>query len=54
MYNVPTSARNAIVSMVKKAEDNVLRVMTTLVITATVPKWDASKWASRRLVQDGN
>ena len=31
--NAPTAARNAIVTVAKKVEDNVLRVMTALVIT---------------------
>ena len=33
VHNMPTAARNAIVSMAKKVEDNVLRVMTVPVIT---------------------
>ena len=33
VYNVPTAAHNAIVSMAKKVEDNVLHVMTAMVIT---------------------
>ena len=33
VHNVPTAARNAIVSMAKKVEDNVLRVMTAPVVT---------------------
>ena len=33
VHNVPTAARNAIVSVAKKVEDNILRVMTTPVIT---------------------
>ena len=32
VHNVPTAAQNAIVSVPKKVEDNVLHVMTTLVI----------------------
>ena len=32
VHNVPTAARNAIVSIAKKVEDNVLHVMTALVI----------------------
>ena len=40
VYNVPTAAHNAIVSIVKKVEDNILCVMTTPVITppSTTPK----------------
>ena len=33
VHNVPTAARNAIVSVAKKVEDNVLCAMTALVIT---------------------
>ena len=33
VHNVLTAARNAIVSMAKKAEDNVLYVMTVPVVT---------------------
>ena len=33
MHNVPTAARNAVVSMAKKVEDNILRVMTAPVVT---------------------
>ena len=33
VHNVPTAARNAVVSVAKKIEDNVLRVMTALVVT---------------------
>ena len=33
VHNMPTAACNAIVSMAKKVEDNVLRVMTAPVIT---------------------
>ena len=33
MHNVPTAARNAVVSVAKKVEDNVLRVMTVPVVT---------------------
>ena len=32
-HNVPTAARNAAISVAKKVEDNVLRVMTAPVIT---------------------
>ena len=39
VHNAPTAARNTIVSMAKKVEDNVLRVMTAPVVTppSTVP-----------------
>ena len=33
VHNVPTAAHNAVVSMAKKVEDNVLHVMTAPVIT---------------------
>ena len=33
VHNTPTAARNAVVSVAKKVEDNVLRVMTAPVIT---------------------
>ena len=33
VYNPPMAACNAVVSMAKKVEDNVLHVMTALVIT---------------------
>ena len=33
VHNTPTAARNAIVSVAKKVEDNVLRMMTAPVIT---------------------
>ena len=33
VHNVPTTTHNAIVSIAKKVEDNVLRVMTIPVIT---------------------
>ena len=33
VHNAPTAAHNAIVSMAKKVEDNILCVMTTPVIT---------------------
>ena len=33
VHNAPMAARNAIVSVAKKVEDNVLHVMTTPVIT---------------------
>ena len=33
VHNAPTAARNAIVSVAKKVEDNVLRVMTAPVVT---------------------
>ena len=33
VHNAPTAARNAVVSVAKKVEDNVLRVMTAPVIT---------------------
>ena len=32
VHNVPTAAHNTIVFVVKKVEDNILHVMTTLVI----------------------
>ena len=32
VHNAPTAAHNAIVSMVKKVKDNILRVMTALVV----------------------
>ena len=40
VHNVPTAAQNAIVSIAKKVEDNVLYVMTMLVITlpSAMPK----------------
>ena len=40
VHNVPTAARNAIVSMAKKVEDSVFHVMTTPVVTwpSTTPK----------------
>ena len=40
VHNVPTACRNAVVSVAKKVEDNVLRVMTTPVVTppSTMPK----------------
>ena len=40
VHNVPTSAQNAIVSIAKKLEDNILCVMTTPVIMppSIVPK----------------
>ena len=39
VHNAPMAARNAVVSMAKKVEDNVLRVMTAPVVTppSTVP-----------------
>ena len=33
VHNVPMAAHNAVVSVAKKVKDNVLHVMTTLVIT---------------------
>ena len=33
VHNAPTAARNAVVSMAKKVEDNVLCVMTAPVVT---------------------
>ena len=33
VHNVPTAAQNAVVSVAKKVKDNVLHVMTTLVVT---------------------
>ena len=33
VHNVPTAARNAVVSVAKKVEDNVLHVMTAPVVT---------------------
>ena len=40
VHNAPMAACNAIVSMVKKVEDNILRVMTALVVTppSAMPK----------------
>ena len=40
MHNVPMAARNAVVSVAKNVEDNILCVMTTLVITppSAIPK----------------
>ena len=40
VHNVPTAARNAIVSIAKKVEDNVLHIMTIPVIMqlCTAPK----------------
>ena len=32
VHNAPTAARNAVVSVAKKVEDNVLCVMTALVV----------------------
>ena len=32
VHNVPTAARNTVVSIAKKVEDNVLRMMTALVV----------------------
>ena len=45
VHNAPTAARNAIVSMAKKVEDNVLRVMTVPVVTlpSAVPKTPEAK-----------
>ena len=37
MHNVPMAARNAVVSVAKKVEDNVLRVMTAPVVTHRHP-----------------
>ena len=44
MHNVPTAARNAIMSIAKKVEDNVLCVRTMLVIMppSTTPKFPAA------------
>ena len=33
VHNVPTAARNTVLSVAKKVENNVLRVMTALVVT---------------------
>ena len=33
VHNAPTDARNSVVSMAKKVEDNILRVMTAPVVT---------------------
>ena len=33
VHNVPTAARNAVVSVAKKVEDNILCVMTAPVVT---------------------
>ena len=33
VHNAPMAARNAVMSMAKKVKDNVLRVMTILVVT---------------------
>ena len=46
VHNALTAARNAIVSVAKKVEDNVLRVMTALVVmppsaTPTTPEADS-------------
>ena len=40
VHNAPTAARNAVVSVAKKVEDNVLCVMTAPVVTppSTMPK----------------
>ena len=40
VHNTPMAARNAVVSMAKKVEDNVLRVMTAPVVMlpSAVPK----------------
>ena len=40
VHNALTAARNAIVSVAKKVEDNILSVMTALVVTppSTAPK----------------
>ena len=44
VHNAPTTARNAIVSIAKKVEDNVLWVMTVPVITlpSAMPKFPAT------------
>ena len=44
VHNVPTAARNAVISMAKKVEDNVLHVMTMPVIMplSTAPKSPAT------------
>ena len=48
VYNVLTAARNAIVSLAKKVKDNVLCVMTALVIMppSTTPKTPAANQLS--------
>ena len=40
VHNTPTAARNAVVSVAKKVKDNVLSVMTVLVVmpSSTAPK----------------
>ena len=45
VHNAPTAARNAIVSMAKKVEDNVLHVMTAPVIMppSAMPKTPEAK-----------
>ena len=45
VHNVPTAARNAIVSIAKKDEDNVLHVMTAPIIMplSAMPQNPASK-----------
>ena len=44
VHNVPTAARNAIVSIAKKVEDNVLCVMTmpVIMLPSTAPKVPAT------------
>ena len=44
VHNVPTAAHNAIVSMAKKVENNVLHIMTALVIMppSAMPKTPAT------------
>ena len=45
VQNVPTAARNTMVSIAKKVEDNILRMMMALIITppSTMPKSPAAK-----------
>ena len=40
VHNIPTAAHNTVVSVAKKVEDNVLRVMTASVVTlpSAMPK----------------
>ena len=48
VHNAPTAARNAVVSMAKKVEDNVLCVMTTPVVTRRHPLRQLPKKPIRR------
>ena len=49
VHNVPMAARNAVMSMAKKVEDNVLRVITALVVTppSTMHEYPRSQSAGR-------